>query len=216
MSMIGSLNGKVYAPGYFLALDDENITRVTKTVAYNHAQVVTAANGGKYVPAGAIYPSNDGNAIGILYEDVDVTNGNAMGSVVTKGTVYTSRLPAAAESAAVSALTGITFIASEPKTVRPLFNGNMTALTVSSAAGTAAGDTAITVSGYTLATGDGYKYKVGDTAAAVAYGDDLTSWTDWDGDDDITAATNKKIVVAVVNANKQALAAGSATVTAHA
>ena len=216
MSMIGNTTGKVYAPGYFLAYDDETVTRVTRTIPANHAQVATAANGGKYVPAGAVYPSNDGNAIGLLYEDVDVTNGAAMGSVVTKGVVYTPRLPAAAESAAVTALTGITFIASEPSVVRPLFEGDMVDLTVASAAGASAGKTAITVTGYTKKSSESYVYKVGDTAAAVAYGDDLTSWSTWDGSADITAATNKKIVIAVVNAVHQAVAAGSATVTAHA
>lgn len=119
MSMIGNDTGKVYAPGYFLAFEDEKVVRVTKTVAQNHAQVVTTAKGDKYVPAGAIYPSNDANAIGILYEDVDVTNGAAMGSVVTKGTVYQNRLPAAPASAAASAMTGIKVIETEPTTTRP-------------------------------------------------------------------------------------------------
>ena len=41
-------------------------------------------------------------------------------------------------------------------------------------------------------------------------------WTAWDGTDDITAATDKKITVAVVNEFGEAIAAGSATVTAKA
>lgn len=82
--------GKVYAPGYFLA--HEECVRKTKQFNKNSALVQTADNGGKYVPMGTAWPSNDGNAIGIAYEDVDVTTGNMPGSVVTKGVVYEGRL----------------------------------------------------------------------------------------------------------------------------
>ena len=78
----------VYAPGYFLA--HEECTRETKQMA--QASAVTSANGGKYIPMGTAWPSNDGNAIGIVYEDVDVTSGDMPGSVVTKGEVYEDRL----------------------------------------------------------------------------------------------------------------------------
>ena len=102
-----------------------------------------------------------------------------------------------------------------PAINRPNFNvAILAALTVNSAEGTAVGDTAITVSGYTKTSTDGYVYKVGDAAQTVRAGDDLSAWTDWDGDDDITAATGKKITVAVVDADGYALAVGSATVTA--
>lgn len=91
MSFIGAgTKGTIYAPGYFLAANDENCTRVTKEIAQSGA--VTAEDGTKYVPMGTAYPSNNGNAIGITYEDVDVTTGNMPGSVVTKGTVYEDRL----------------------------------------------------------------------------------------------------------------------------
>ena len=82
--------GKVYAPGYFLA--HEECVRKTKQFNQNSALVQTADNGGKYIPMGTAYPTNDGNAIGIAYEDVDVTTGNMPGSVVTKGVVYEDRL----------------------------------------------------------------------------------------------------------------------------
>ena len=91
MSFIGAVEqGKVYAPGWFLA--HEECERKTRQIAQNSALVVTAANGGKYVPMGTAYPTNDGNAIGIVYEDVDVTTGNMPGSVVTKGVVIEGRL----------------------------------------------------------------------------------------------------------------------------
>lgn len=217
MSFISTPNtGKGWEAGYFLA-DNENCTRVTAQIAQNHAAVVTRADGTKYVPAGSIIPSNDGNAVGILYENIDVTTGDMPGSIVTAGVVYKDRLPAAPESSAVSALTGITFDNYEPTIGRPNFNVKMlAALTVNSIAGTAAGDTKVTVSGYTKASTDIYKYKVGDAAQTVHAGDSLSAWTTWDGSADITAASGKKITVAVADAKGYALAAGSATVTAKA
>lgn len=94
MSFIGATEqGKTYAPGYFLAHNDENITRETREIAQNSAFVVTDDKGTKHVPMGTAYPTNDGNAIGILYEDVDVTVGDMPGSVVTGGAeVYEDRL----------------------------------------------------------------------------------------------------------------------------
>jgi len=89
-------------------------------------------------------------------------------------------------------------------------------LTVNSAAGTAVGDTKITMSGYTPGTGETLKYKVADTAPSVAYGQNLKNWTTWDGSADITAATGKKITVAYVDSSYRAQAAGNTTVTAKA
>ena len=91
MAFIGAgTKGTVYAPGYFLAANDENCVRETREIAQSGA--VEVADGTKYVPMGTAYPSNDSNAIGLTYEDVDVTVGNMPGSVVTKGIVYEDRL----------------------------------------------------------------------------------------------------------------------------
>lgn len=84
-----AISGKAYAPGWFLA-DAENCERRTKTIAASGA--ADGENGGKYVPMGTIYPTNDSSAIGIVYEDVDVTAGDMPGSVVLSGTVYEDRL----------------------------------------------------------------------------------------------------------------------------
>lgn len=100
MSFIGDVKeGTTYAPGYFLAHGDEGVVRETKEVAQNSALVVTSEDGTKHVPMGTAYPTNDGNAIGILYEDVDVTVGNMPGSVVTgNAEVYEDRLAITGES----------------------------------------------------------------------------------------------------------------------
>ena len=118
MSMTGSSNGLAFSAGRFLA-DDEQCVRQTATIAANHAQAVTRADGTKYVPAGAVIPANGATAKGILYEDVDVSKGDAMGSIVTKGTVYADLLPAAPAEAAAAALKGITVIAEHPAITRP-------------------------------------------------------------------------------------------------
>lgn len=94
MSFIGDVKkGTTYAPGYFLAHNDEGVVRETKEIAQNSALVVTSEDGTKHVPMGTAYPTNDSNAIGILYEDVDVTVGNMPGSVITgNAEVYEDRL----------------------------------------------------------------------------------------------------------------------------
>lgn len=90
MSFIGAgYQGQTYAPGWFL-VNNEDCSRFTKTIPQSLA--ITNDDGTKYVPMGKAYPSNDSNAIGITYEDIDVTNGAMPGSVVTKGEVYEDRL----------------------------------------------------------------------------------------------------------------------------
>lgn len=117
MSFIGETKGTGYNPGWFLA-DDENVLRETRQISAIDAK--TAPNGGKYVPMGTIYPSNDANAIGIVYEDVDVGTGDMPGSVVTCGKVYKDRLPVALSTAAETALAAKGFVFStSPKVTRP-------------------------------------------------------------------------------------------------
>lgn len=120
MSFIGKgTKGTVYAPGYILAFDDEGCVRETREIP--EALGVAVEDGTKYVPMGTAYPSNDGNAIGLLYEDVDVTTGNMPGSVITKGQIYEDRLPVALDAAAKTALVakGFVFVTSAPAVERP-------------------------------------------------------------------------------------------------
>ena len=109
--------GQTYAPGWFLAHDD--CVRETRTIPQSGA--TTAADGSKYVKMGTVYPSNTASAIGFVYEDVDVTTGDMPGSVVTKGIVYTDRLPVAPAEAAKTALEalGFRFVTTAPAVTRP-------------------------------------------------------------------------------------------------
>jgi len=214
MSFTSSTQGTTFEAGFFL-VDDETCLRETTTISASHAQKVTR-NERTIVPMGAVIPANDATAKGILYEDIDVTDGAAPGSIVTKGVVYGDRLPASLASAAATALTGIT-VKTSPAVVRPSIFGEFSTLDVESEAGTAVGDTKLTVAGHTLESGESYVYKTHATVApTVKLGDDLTGWTAWDGSSDITATTDHKITVAVKGIDGTAVAAGSATVTAKA
>lgn len=108
---------KVYAPGWFLAIG-EPCERLTHQMEQANAE--ESENGGKYIPMGTVYPANDETAIGIVYEDVDVSTGDMPGSVVTKGTVYKNRLPVELDTDAQTALEGKGFaFIEEPEVTRP-------------------------------------------------------------------------------------------------
>ncbi|WP_346234506.1 hypothetical protein MKY04_12635 [Lysinibacillus telephonicus] len=65
--------------------------------------------GRKIVKAGTILPANDATAQGILYTDVDVTEGPQPGSLIVEAYILEARLPEAASAEAKTALTKITF-----------------------------------------------------------------------------------------------------------
>lgn len=89
-------------------------------------------------------------------------------------------------------------------------------LTVNSAAGSASGKTVITVSP-ALAEGHSYKYKVAANPTVPNVGDTLSAgYTNWNGTDEITAETGKKIVVAEVDGKNVCVGSGTATITAMA
>lgn len=70
-------------------------------------------------------------------------------------------------------------------------------LTVVSAEGTTSGDTKITVTPE-LTDGRTYVYKTGVTVTLPAFGDDLSTWTAWDGIAEITATTGEEIAISEV------------------
>lgn len=93
--------------------------------------------------------------------------------------------------------------------------GTLASLTVVSAAGTATGDTKITISGYSLNSGESYVYKTAtSTAPEVAFNDNVSAWTAITSGSDITPTTgHTKITVAVKDANNKAVASGNTTIT---
>lgn len=211
-------SGKGWEAGYFL-VDDENCTRVTAEISASHAAVVTRSDGTKYVPAGAVIPSNNSSAVGILYENVDVTTGNMPGSIVTAGVIYGDRLPVALDSDAASAMTGITVDTYEPTVTRPNFaGGTLSTITVTSVAGSGAGKTDVSLSGYTPKSGETYAYKIAAAAPAAWYGMVLdNTWTTATFPlDELAATTGEYITVVSVDAFGQVVASGSDDITAKA
>lgn len=119
MSFIGATEkGRAFAPGWFLE-SETGVVRKTRQIAQETAEY--AEDGGRFVPMGSIWPSNDAAAEGIVYEDIDVTGGDMPGSVVLAGRVYEDRLPFGVKDAAKSALEakGFVFIAAAPAAERP-------------------------------------------------------------------------------------------------
>lgn len=214
MSFIGNVEqGKAYAPGWFLA--HEECERKTREIPQTLA---TTVNGKKYVKMGTFFPANSSGTVeGIVYEDVDVTNGNMPGSVVLRGTVYLDRLPASPESGVQSALEGkgFEFITAAPKAIRPSHPAELKSLTVTSAEGAASGKTAITVTGVSLGTGESWAYKITDTTAEKVLPGQVvdSTWTKVANfTTEIASTDNKKIAVVALTAAGEAYAYGSATV----
>ena len=208
----GPNKGYGWAAGHFLA-NDETCLRKSYTIPADHAQVVTRDDGRKVVPAGAVIPANGATAKGILFEDIDVTEGAKMGSIVTEGVVYEDKLPAAIESAAESALTGITVIVSSPAITRPDWFGKMWAsLTVTSTEGASSGKTNLVVSGVTLGTGEKFQYKADTTTPEIpTLGGKVTGWTDLTSGNDYTIADGKKVAVVAVTAGGYVFGGGDTT-----
>ena len=63
----------------------------------------------KIIKAGTIYPANDATAQGVVFSDLDVTEGDVNGAVLVFGFVKTSALPVEPSQEAKAALNMIKF-----------------------------------------------------------------------------------------------------------
>lgn len=79
------------------------------TTQVSDVGVSADSRGRKIVKAGTILPANDETAKGILYTDVDVTEGPQPGSLIVEAYVLEARLPVAPTADAKTALKNITF-----------------------------------------------------------------------------------------------------------
>ncbi|XZM68765.1 hypothetical protein ACSXAL_15190 (plasmid) [Clostridium perfringens] len=75
---------------------------------------VAETGGKKIVPKGSLLDKsgvvkNDATVVGILAEEVDVTNGPKPGALIVEGYVLKDRLPVAPQELAIGALKKITF-----------------------------------------------------------------------------------------------------------
>lgn len=86
---------------------DSEVGLVTKTAQIPQSMGQTDGDR-KTVFAGTVFPANTSDAIGIVFQDVDVTDGDAIGSVMVAGRVISDRVNAA--SAEQTALKNIVFV----------------------------------------------------------------------------------------------------------
>ena len=82
----------------------QNFTRMVSDTG-----VTANAEGKKIVPAGTVFRNENGVAIGLLFHDVDVTNGPHEAAVMYQGIVIGARLPAEVSAADKATMTGIMF-----------------------------------------------------------------------------------------------------------
>ena len=82
---------------------------VAEPVVLTQSNATTVDNK-KIVKAGTILPANDSTAKGVVLYDVDVTNGDEVGSLIIHGFIDKSKLPAEPDAAAITALPMIKFI----------------------------------------------------------------------------------------------------------
>lgn len=88
-------------------LASAKVTSFTEQIS--NAGVAADANGRKIVKAGTVWPANDATAKGIVYTDVDVTEGPQPGAVIREAWIIEERLPEPIAELARPKLTGIKF-----------------------------------------------------------------------------------------------------------
>lgn len=142
--------------------------------------LATLVDGRYVVLAGTIYPSNDANAVGVVANEYDVTDGDANMSIITHGVIKTSALPVHASSAAKSAMPLISFY--------PLSSASNVSrwLTVPTPAYVGQGDTALAAEvKLTLELAAGAKF------ISVAAAENLSNWT-------VTGGSTTKLEVVAI------------------
>ena len=107
-------------PDHYVALGFKHLI-----AASGSEGLATLVDGRYVVKAGTIYPANDATAIGVVLNDYDVTDGDAMMAVVIHGFIKTAALPVE-PSADVAA----SQLAESPFTYTPAVQGAKTALTL--------------------------------------------------------------------------------------
>lgn len=92
-------------PDHYVAIAQKHEKATTEK-----AGLATLVDGRYIVKAGTIYPSNNAQAKGVVLNDYDVTDGDAMMAIVIHGFIKKEGLPAVPDAQAINALKQITFI----------------------------------------------------------------------------------------------------------
>ena len=98
-----------YSTGKQILVFPDHYVCVAHTFEKDDAAAATV-EGRKIIKAGTIYPVNDATAIGIVFNDMDVTDGDATGALLIHGFVKTAALPAAPAAEAKTALKMVEFM----------------------------------------------------------------------------------------------------------
>ncbi|OFN02627.1 hypothetical protein HMPREF2626_01575 [Aerococcus sp. HMSC062A02] len=77
--------------------------------AFTNTVTQEMAKDKKTVKAGTIFPANDATAKGIVYKDVDVSNGAQEASIIVEGYILEERLPEKPSAEAKAQLAEIKF-----------------------------------------------------------------------------------------------------------
>lgn len=107
--MAVEFNHQDYTTAKQILVFPDHYVSVAHTFLKNDAAAATV-DGRKIIKAGTIYPTNDAKAVGIVFTDVDVTNGDMNGALLIHGFVKTAALPAAPAATAVPVLKQIEFL----------------------------------------------------------------------------------------------------------
>lgn len=102
-----------YTTGKQILVFPDHYVGVAHTFSQNDAAAVTV-DGRKIIKAGTIYPANDQTAIGVVFSDMDVTDGDRTGTIIIHGFIKKAALPANPSANAIAALNMIKFLPLSP------------------------------------------------------------------------------------------------------
>jgi len=88
-------------------LASAHVTSFTEQIS--DTEVIADVNGRKIVMAGTVWPKNDATAVGLVYTDVDVTEGPQPGAIIREAYIIEERLPEPIDALAKPVLTGIKY-----------------------------------------------------------------------------------------------------------
>ena len=98
-----------YNTGKQILVFPDHYVSVAHTFLKDDAAAVTV-EGRKIIKAGTIYPANNTTAIGVVWADYDVTDGDVTGALVIHGFLKTAALPQVPATEAKAALPMIAFM----------------------------------------------------------------------------------------------------------
>lgn len=116
---------------------------VAHTFKQNDPAAVTI-DGRKIIQAGTIYPSNDASAQGVVFNDVDVTNGDRTAALLIFGFIKKTGIPVQPTTTALAALKMVAFL--PLAAVAAALTANKLTIAVGEAANTVH-DTQVSISG---------------------------------------------------------------------